>query len=88
MGSLCMLHQVPEDMEIAMSGRMVGITLVSLMCLWPSGALVAAEQVRITHNHVFPPYAEVQEGKSVGLAVDIAWKQRFVAFKVEPSAVG
>jgi polar amino acid transport system substrate-binding protein len=27
--------------------------------------------MRITHNRVFPPFAEVQDGKSVGLAVDI-----------------
>jgi ABC-type amino acid transport substrate-binding protein len=58
-------------MEIAMISRTVGIALVSLVCLWPSRALIGAEQVRITHNQVFPPYAEVQEGKSVGLAVDI-----------------
>jgi ABC-type amino acid transport substrate-binding protein len=59
-------------MEIVMIRRMmVVITLALLVCLWTSGALVAAEQVRITHNQVFPPYAEVQEGKSVGLAVDI-----------------
>ena len=29
-----------------MIGRMVVITLVSLVCLWTSGPLVAAEQVR------------------------------------------
>jgi ABC-type amino acid transport substrate-binding protein len=50
---------------------LVAVTSVSLMCLWPAGASMAAEQMRITHNRVFPPYAEVQEGQSVGLAVDI-----------------
>ena len=50
-----------------MSGRIVGIVLG---CLWLSGA-AAAETMRITHNHVFPPFAEVRDGTSVGLGVDI-----------------
>jgi ABC-type amino acid transport substrate-binding protein len=51
-----------------MIARMAGMTLTYL---WLAGALMAAEPVRITHNQVFPPFAEVQDGKSVGLAVDI-----------------
>lgn len=31
----------------------------------------AAEQVRIAHNNLLPPFAEVKDGKTVGLVVDI-----------------
>ena len=31
----------------------------------------AAEQVRIAHNNLLPPFAEVKDGKAVGLVVDI-----------------
>jgi polar amino acid transport system substrate-binding protein len=51
-----------------MSGRIVGTAFV---CLCLSGAQVLAETMRITHNHVFPPFAEARDGKSVGLGVDI-----------------
>jgi polar amino acid transport system substrate-binding protein len=30
-----------------------------------------AERVRIAHDRDFPPFAEVKNGKSAGLAVDI-----------------
>jgi len=51
-----------------MIGRMVGI---ALLCFWNSEAGEAAEAFRIAHNQSLPPLVEVQEGKSVGLAVDI-----------------
>ena len=51
-----------------MIGRMVGTALV---CLWFSGAPGAAQTIRIAHFNNLSPYFEVQDGKSVGLAVDI-----------------
>jgi ABC-type amino acid transport substrate-binding protein len=43
----------------------------ALLFLWLSGAPGAAEPVRIAHYQLLPPFAEVQDGKSVGLAIDI-----------------
>jgi hypothetical protein len=43
--------------------------LATLSYLWVLQA--AAETVRITHNQPFPPFTEVKNGKSEGLAVDI-----------------
>ena len=51
-----------------MIGRMIG---TALWFLWLSGAPGAAETMRIAHVNDFPPIAEVQDGKSVGLAIDI-----------------
>jgi ABC-type amino acid transport substrate-binding protein len=51
-----------------MAGRIVGAVL---SCFWFSGAAKAAEMLRIAHNQSLPPLLEVQDGKSVGLAVDI-----------------
>jgi ABC-type amino acid transport substrate-binding protein len=51
-----------------MTGRMVG---TALLFLWLSGASGGAEPVRIAHYQLLPPFAEVQDGKSVGLAIDI-----------------
>src|SRR5258708_3451377 len=51
-----------------MIGRMLG---TALSCLWLSAAPGTAEPVRIGHSQVFPPFAEVKDGKSEGLAVDI-----------------
>ena len=51
-----------------MIGRMIG---TALSCLWLSVAPGAAEPVRIGHSQLFPPFAEVKDGKSEGLAVDI-----------------
>ena len=51
-----------------MIGRLV---VTALSCVWISGATEAAETFRIAHNRSLPPLVEVQEGKSVGLAVDI-----------------
>jgi ABC-type amino acid transport substrate-binding protein len=43
---------------------------VTLFCLGFS-QVSGAQQFRIAHNRSLPPLAEVQEGKSVGLAIDI-----------------
>jgi ABC-type amino acid transport substrate-binding protein len=42
-----------------------------LLCLWLSWASSVAEPVRIAHDQDFPPFAEVRDGNSEGLAVDI-----------------
>ena len=33
--------------------------------------VLAAEQVRIAHNNLLPPFSEAKDGKTVGLVVDI-----------------
>ncbi len=48
--------------------RAAGLLLV---ILWLVGAHAMAEPVRIAHSLSFPPYAELKDGKSEGLAVDI-----------------
>src|SRR5262245_20223874 len=50
-----------------MISRLIAVTW---LCAGFSGAS-AAEQFRIAHNQSLPPLVEVQEGKSVGLAIDI-----------------
>ena len=53
-------------------GSRIGHTLAAqLWCLWFSNALCMAEPVRIAHNTPFPPFAELKDGKSQGLAIDI-----------------
>jgi ABC-type amino acid transport substrate-binding protein len=47
------------------------MVVTALSCLWLSAAPGFAEPVRITHGQPFPPFAEVKNGKSEGLAVDI-----------------
>lgn len=49
-----------------MIGRTGGAVL---LCFWFSGA--AAEPFRIAHNQSLPPLVQVENGKSVGLAVDL-----------------
>lgn len=51
-----------------MIGRMVG---AALLFLWITGTPAAAQPMRIAHPQSFPPIVEVQDGKSVGLAIDI-----------------
>jgi len=52
------------------SAGMIGRTiLATLSYLWVLPA--AAETVRVTHNQPFPPFTEVKNGKSEGLAVDV-----------------
>lgn len=51
-----------------MIGRMIG---TALWFLWLSGGAGAAETRRIAHLNDFPPITEVQDGKSVGLAIDV-----------------
>jgi len=51
-----------------MIGRLVG---TALLCLLISGLRVEAETVRSAHQETFPPFVEVQSGKSEGLFVDI-----------------
>jgi hypothetical protein len=43
----------------------------ALACLWFSAAPGAAEPFRIAHNQNLPPLIMVQDGKSVGLGVDV-----------------
>jgi hypothetical protein len=51
-----------------MIGRLVGM---ALLCLLISGLRVEAETVRFAHQETFPPFVEVQNGKSEGLFADI-----------------
>src|SRR5262245_59329100 len=48
--------------------RMAGVTL---LCFLLSDVARAAEPLRIAHIQSLPPLVDVQEGKSVGLAIDI-----------------
>jgi ABC-type amino acid transport substrate-binding protein len=51
-----------------MIGRLIG---TALLCVGLSGTQGAAEPMRIAHLRDLPPFFEVQDGKSVGLAIDI-----------------
>lgn len=51
-----------------MIGRKTG---AALACLWVSAAPDAAEPFRIAHNQNLPPLYMVQDGKSVGLGIDV-----------------
>jgi polar amino acid transport system substrate-binding protein len=51
------------------AGTIARTILATLSYLWVLQA--AAETARITHNQPFPPFTEVKNGKSEGLAVDI-----------------
>lgn len=44
---------------------------LGLLCLCLFDMHVMAETVRITYNQPFPPFSEIKNGKSEGLAVDI-----------------
>src|SRR5258705_5648688 len=57
-----------ERAESNMIGRVTG---AALACLWFSAALGASEPFRIVHNQNFPPLMMVENGKSVGLGVDV-----------------
>ena len=52
----------------AITGRILATAL--LLCFL-SDARVRAESIRISHVETFPPFAEVKNGRSEGLAVDI-----------------
>jgi ABC-type amino acid transport substrate-binding protein len=43
---------------------------VALLCIW-DGRKAMAEPVRIAYAEVFPPFAELRDGKAEGLAVEI-----------------
>jgi polar amino acid transport system substrate-binding protein len=47
------------------------ILLTALFCSCYGGMPTMAEPVRIAHPDVFPPFTELKDGKSEGLAVDI-----------------
>jgi polar amino acid transport system substrate-binding protein len=51
--------------------RIGGTLAAQLWCLWLSNALCTAEPVRVAHSTPFPPFAELKDGKSQGLAIDI-----------------
>ena len=51
-----------------MIGRLAG---VAFTCLWVSATPAASEPFRIAHNQNLPPLYMVQDGKSVGLGVDV-----------------
>jgi len=63
---------------------MIARLFVVLFLLVLSGMARASEQVRIAHNQSFPPFAEVREGRSAGLAIDIL---RAAAGRVEVEVV-
>ena len=44
---------------------------VALACLWVLATPAAAEPFRIAHNQNLPPLYMVQDGKSVGLGIDV-----------------
>jgi polar amino acid transport system substrate-binding protein len=51
---------------------MIGRSLTALLTvLWLSQAQARAEPVRISHVEPFPPFAELKNGRSEGLAIDI-----------------
>lgn len=50
-----------------MMKSVAALILLSLMTA-PS---VAADKIRVAHNRLLPPFAEVKDGKTVGLVVDI-----------------
>ncbi|MCK9908627.1 transporter substrate-binding domain-containing protein [Microbacteriaceae bacterium K1510] len=57
--------QVKKILTIALSLWLCGAAVMF-------GATVAiAEPIRVAHDQRFPPFAEVKEGRSDGLAVDI-----------------
>src|SRR5262245_11010150 len=51
-----------------MTGRMLGLVLLCLLLPLPCAG---AEQLRVAHNNLLPPFAELKDGKTVGLVVDI-----------------
>ena len=51
-----------------MKGRMLGFVLLSLSM---SIMVATAEPLRVAHNNLMPPFAELKEGRTVGLVVDI-----------------
>src|SRR4030081_3339170 len=57
-----------EHAESNMIGRMVG---AAVACIWASATPGAAEPVRGAHNQTLPPLMMVQDGKSVGLGIDV-----------------
>src|SRR5215468_1604793 len=50
---------------------MIGRLIAAMSLFAFSEMSEAAEQLRIAHNQSLPPLVEVQQGKSVGLAIDI-----------------
>jgi polar amino acid transport system substrate-binding protein len=52
----------------AITGRTLA---TAFLCLWLSDVRGIAEPIRISHIETFPPFAEVKNGRSEGLAVDI-----------------
>jgi polar amino acid transport system substrate-binding protein len=53
-----------------MIGRIAAMVAAMFLAL-SAAAPAAAEPVRIAHDQRFPPFAEVKDGKSEGLAVDV-----------------
>ena len=51
-----------------MIGRALGLALLCLSLPLPCAG---AEQLRVAHNNLLPPFAELKEGRTVGLVVDI-----------------
>jgi polar amino acid transport system substrate-binding protein len=61
-----------NSLEAAMiTTTIIGQALAAAVCLWLANAQAMAETVRISHVETFPPFAEVKNGRSEGLAVDI-----------------
>src|SRR5215216_4033316 len=60
-----------NEANVGRSSVMWRAAAVPLVILWLLGAQAMAEPVRIAHSLSFPPYAELKDGKSDGLAVDI-----------------
>jgi ABC-type amino acid transport substrate-binding protein len=48
--------------------RIAGMVLLMALMIAPSAA---AERIKVAHNRLLPPFAEVKDGKTVGLVVDI-----------------
>jgi polar amino acid transport system substrate-binding protein len=53
---------------VAVAGRAL---VAALLCLLFANAHGVAEPFRIIHNQPFPPFSELKNGKSEGLAIDI-----------------
>jgi polar amino acid transport system substrate-binding protein len=74
------------------ANSVVAALFACLSALGAATGVVAAETFRVTHNQPFPPFAELKNGKSEGLAIDILHaaaarvgiELEFVATPLEP----
>src|ERR1700742_4587009 len=61
---ICFPHTVEESMTVSIKAALTALALCTPFA-------VQAQTIRVAHDQRFPPFAEVKDGKSEGLAVDI-----------------